>query len=149
MSRQIRYQVIKGDQPVGGEHPLLCDAILMAASYDGHAATFVRDKHGFMCFYASRQQIPHKEYIPAPCDAFRPWSPLKDEAEAKEYVARLIAESGWLHFRHKDMGIVFLTYENDVLTNLSDNAPPEMLARHGKKKADNLSALPSQPNAPL
>jgi len=132
MTRKIRYQVIKENRPVGEEHTLLCDAVLMAASYDGHAAKFVRDKHGFMCFYASRQQIPHQEYIPAPCDAFRPWSPLKDEAEAKEDVARMIAESGWLHFRHKDMGIVFITYENDRQTGLSNNAPPEMHARPGE-----------------
>lgn len=133
MEKQTRYQVIKGNQMVGEEHSLLHDAVLMAASHDGHAAKFVRDKHGFMCFYASRQQIPHQEYIPAPCDAFRPWSPLKDDAEAKEHVARLIVESGYLHFKHKDMAIVFLIYENDILIDLSENALSEMLVMRDAK----------------
>lgn len=129
MEKQVRYQVVQGNRLVGKEHVRLHDAVLVAASHDGHAAKFVRDKHGFMCFYASRRQMPLEEYIPAPCDAFRPWSPLKDETEAKEHVARLIVESGWLHFRHKDMAIVSLTYENGILTALSENALPEMRAR--------------------
>jgi len=134
MSRLIRYQVIRGDRLVGAEHAQLHNAVLLAASHDGHAARFVRDRHGFMSFYASRHPIPHQEYIPAPCDAFRPWSPLKDEEEAKEHVARLIVESGWLHFRHKDMGIVFLTYENNILIDVSENAPREMFPLHNDWK---------------
>ncbi|MDR0934040.1 MAG: hypothetical protein LBM56_02975 [Burkholderiaceae bacterium] len=136
MDKQIRYQIIKGSAPVGEEHSLLRDAILAAASYNGHVARFVRDKHGFMCFFASRQPMPPTiEYLPAPCDAFRPWSPLKDEAEAEEHVARLIMESGWLHFRHKDLSVVTLTYENGTLVSLSDNAPADMMARLGDNAA--------------
>ncbi len=107
--KQHRYQVIKGDILIG-ESSNLCDAVLLAASYDGHAAKFVRDKHGFMSFFASRHKIPVNEYIPAPCDAFRPWSPLKDETEAKEHVAQLIVESGQLHSKHKDLQIVTLIF---------------------------------------
>lgn len=88
-----------------------------------------------MSFFASRHPWPAQEYIPAPCDAFRPWSPLKDEAEAQEHIARLIVESGWLHFRHKDMGVVALTYENGILVALSDNAPQSMTTRLGKPNA--------------
>ncbi len=106
-TQQHRYQVIKGNIFIG-ECPNLRDAVLLAASYDGHAAMFMRDKHGFMSFFASRHQIPSHEYVPAPCDAFRPWSPLKDEIEAKEHVAKLIVESGELHFKHKDLKIVTL-----------------------------------------
>ena len=134
MAKQVRYQVIKGDTPVGEKHLRLRDAVLMAASYDGHIGKFVRDKHGFMCFFASRQQIDPQEYVPAPCDAFRPWSPLKNEEEAEHHVAEMIVESGRLHSKYKDLGVVTLTYQNDMLTGISDNAPPGMIAMLGEKK---------------
>jgi hypothetical protein len=131
MEKQFRYQVTKGGKPIGEKHLRLRDAVLMAASYGGHAAKFIRDKHGFMCFYASRHQMNPQEYVPAPCDAFRPWSPLKDEAEAEEHVARMIVESGLLHSKHKDLGVVTLTYQNNVLTDISSNAPPKMRSMLG------------------
>jgi len=129
MEKEVRYQVVKGESPVGDEHFLLRDAVLMAASYGGHAATFTRDKHGFKCFFASRQPIPFPEYVPAPCDAFRPWSPLQDEGEAEEAVAKEILEIGRLHFKHRDMGIVTLTYENGRLAHVSGNAPVVIQSR--------------------
>ena len=135
METPFRYQVIKGDTPIGEKHLRLRDAVLMAASYDGHAAKFVRDKHGFMCFFASRQQMNPQEYVPAPCDAFRPWSPLKDEAEAENHVAEMIVESGKLHSRHPDLGVVTLTYQHDVLIGVSDNAPPGMRSTLNGEKA--------------
>ena len=112
-TQQHRYQVKKGPILIG-ECLNLRDAVLLAASYDGHAAKFVRDKHGFMSFFASRHKISAHEYVPVPCDAFRPWSPLKDETEAKEHVAQLIVESGQLHFKHKDLEIVTLNYQNNT-----------------------------------
>lgn len=135
MKKEFRYQVIKGDMLLGQEYLLLRDAVLAAASHGGHAAKFVRDKHGFMSFFASRQPMNPLEYVPAPCDGFRPWSPLKNDAEAEEHIARLIVESGWLHFKHKDLAIITLTYENNVLTDLSDNAPSKLTAMlHGEKR---------------
>lgn len=113
MTKQHRYQVIKGNIPIGKTCLNLPDAVLLAASYDGHAARFVRDKHGFMSFFASRFQIADQEYVPAPCDAFRPWSSLKDETMAKEDVAKQIMQSGQLHFKHKDLKIIAIADQTD------------------------------------
>lgn len=133
MKKQARYQVLKGHIPVGEAHSLLRDAVLAAASYDGHAAKFVRDKHGFMCFFASRQPMNPEEYVPAPCDAFRPWSPLKDDKEAEKEIARLIVESGRLHFRHKDISVITLTGENGAPVDPGHPASAEMTSLPDEK----------------
>ncbi|MDR1311034.1 MAG: hypothetical protein LBK01_04050 [Burkholderiaceae bacterium] len=103
--KRPRYLVTKDGVPVAAPFLLLRDAVLSAARYGGHGAKFVRDKHGFMCFFASRRKTGEMEYIPAPCDAFRYWSPLRDDIEAEEHVSRQIMESGWLHAVFKDLRI--------------------------------------------
>ena len=133
MEKRFRYLVVKGDSPVGEEHALLHNAVLAAASHDGHAARFVRDKHGFMSFFASRRPMPSSlEYVPAPCDAFRPWSPLKNDDEALEHVSKLIIEDGRLHATHEDITVVTLTYVNNRLETLSPNAPAALMTRMEK-----------------
>ena len=126
MDSELRYQVVQDDSLVGEEHMRLRDAVLVAAAFDGHAARFVRDKHNFMCFYASRVQIRPDEYVPAPCDAFRPWSPLADDLEAEEEVAKMLVEAGDLHSKHKDLQIITLTYSKGTLTGICENASPRL-----------------------
>ena len=126
MNNEIRYQVIKNDSPIGTEHINLRDAVLVAACFDGHAARFVRDKHNFMCFYASRVQITPDEYVPVPCDAFRPWSPEEDDLKAEEEVAKKLVEIGDLHWKQKDLQIIALTYSQGTLIDIGENASPKL-----------------------
>ena len=129
MDNELRYLVVKDDSPVSGEHENLRDAVLTAAAFDGHAARFVRDKHNFMCFYASRVQINPDEYVPAPCDAFRPWSPLQDDQDAEDEVAKMLLEIGDLHSKLKDIQIITLTYLQGRLINICERASPHLRSK--------------------
>jgi hypothetical protein len=134
ISAELRYQVVKDDSLIGEEQDSLPAAVLLAACYDGHAAKFVRDKHNFMCFYASRQKMSQQEYIPVPCDAFRPWSPSGDDQEAQEQVAEMIAESGLLHSKIEGLQIITLTYSQGELVNICEKASPAIKSELSKAK---------------
>ena len=126
---QIKFQVRDSNGNVGYPSNDLRGAVLEAAGHDGWGAAFQRDESGAMRLYSSRSHLGNNPYFPAEDDAFQASSDLIDDDAAEADVAEQIRSKGVLHSRYRELEIVELTFEGDVLTHIDGRTPEEIIAQ--------------------